>query len=211
MKCSSSLPPRYKPRPLEPGSIHTCKNCRWSTPSPVSSVQIKAFGEAAQVPWFLPPNPPSILARRSDARLVAARGGGTKARLLLLRFVCLPLAPQPRLLPHRVFLLLGGGLRRMQNAELQWGCLGGCFITAKLDPSERHPSHVSSVQNTKLSKRHPKSYFFSADKSLRRGTPSPPCIAPRDAVERMVVSCERSERGADAGTARKTSIVPRTQ
>ena len=62
------------------------------------------------------PQPPSILARRSDARLVAARGGGAKARLLC---VCLPLAPPPRLLPHRVFLLLGGGLRRMQNAKLR--------------------------------------------------------------------------------------------
>ena len=55
----------------------------------------------------------------------------------------------------------------------------------------------------------PEFYFFTAklDPSVRQ--PKSPCIVPRDAVERMVVSCERSERGADAGTARKTSIAPR--
>ena len=56
---------------------------------------------------------------------------------------------------------------------------------------------------------HPKSYFLSAKLDLSVRQLKSPLHSSANEVKRMVVSCERSERGADAGTARKTSIAPR--
>ena len=144
---------------------------------------------------FVPPTPqfPREKKRRALGRCAwRVRQGSTALASLRLSPIGAPatLAPSPRLSSAR----WGAPSHAKHKASVRLPEF--CFISAKLDPSVRHP----------------KSRFHQCKtQSSRRGSPSPPCIAPRDAVERMVVSCERSERGADAGTARKTSIVPRTK
>jgi len=151
---------------------------------------VKMAPKQCALSCFVPPPPqyPREKKRRALGRC-AWRGhqGSTALRLSPIGAHGM-LAPSPRLSSAR----WGAPSHAKHKASVRLPEF--CFISAKLDPSVRHP----------------KSRFHQCKtQSSRRGSPSPPCIAPRDAVERMVVSCERSERGADAGTARKTSIVPR--
>jgi hypothetical protein len=165
-----------------------------SAPKRKGASGVKMAPKQCALSCFVPPTPqfPREKKRRALGRRAwRGRQGSTALASLRLSPIGAPamLAPSPRLSSAR----WGAPSHAKHKASVRLPEF--CFISAKLDPSERHP----------------KSYFLSAklDPSMRR--PSPPCIAPRDAVERMVVSCERSERGADAGTARKTSIVPRTK
>ena len=175
------------------------------------SAKHKALEEAPQVPWFLPPNPP-VSSREEAMRAWSLRVVGAP-RLDCSCFASFVSHRRPRhacSLTASFFCSVGGSVacKTPSFNGVVWGA-----VSSRQNSTLRRGTQVMFLPcKTQSSRRGtPRSCFFSADKSLRRGTPSPPCIVPRDAVERMVVSCERSERGADAGTARKTSIVPRTQ